>query len=193
MVTGRDEKPFGPSEPTNYPLGEFVTTLGFSACISTTAFRRDLYDRVGGFDPASGYLLDFDFFVRIAAVSGLSIRALGHVGGVYYADRGTTWARLESTGEAKELFLRWIELRESFLGAPTSELARRALGMRARVSGRAHLVAKNDAAACRDLEVAAACARGRERLENRALAATTRLSPTAARAALALYGRLGGQ
>lgn len=180
------ESPFGSTTPEVLELERFIQMLGGALCISTTAFRRDLFDLVGGFDDRVGSFFDFDFLFRIADVSGLPIEALGVAGGRYYPLRGATWTRHEEAGEASEMMLHWIRLRTPELGPVRAAAATRALADRARAVGRAQLATGNPSGAARHFQVATECSTGVERLKNRVGGQVTRLpvswSSTAARA-----------
>jgi hypothetical protein len=181
---------FGLTEPHTLELSQFVEMLGGAACISTTAFRRDLFDEVGGFDASVGTVFDFDFLYRISARAGLPIRGLGVAGGRYYPLRGSTWTSQEQSSEAAELLLAWIRLRAADLGSETTRRARRALAARSRHSARAQLAAGQRDAARRSFTVAAACTDGREHWKNRAARAATHLPAGLARSALVAYTRI---
>ena len=176
--------PFGPGEPCKFDAVGFASTLGDAACISTTAFRRDLFDVVDGFDADAGLLFDFDFFFRIAHSSGLPIRALGTHGGSYYPRRGSSWQDLEATGEATELLLRWIELRRTDLGPAGARSAERMLARRALGTGTTKLAAGDREEARRDFQIAATCfTQGRVRCEDGAAWIASRLPVALGKAA----------
>ena len=189
-VAGDHQALFGPTTRTALTLDEFVGTLGTAVCISTTAFRRQYFDSVGGFDAEVGSLLDFDFFVRIAHATGLPISALGSVGGRYFPDRGATWARHEETGEARQIILRWIGMRRAMLGPRIAEVAASALAVQARSAARTYLFSDNPVAASQAFTVAAGCTHGLARAESRVMARAARWSPAFARALLRAYSKL---
>ncbi len=157
------EEAFGPTEPHTFTMDEFLPSLGHAMCISTTAFRRDLFDAVGGFDAAVGSLFDFDLFFRLARSSGRALHTLGVEGGRYYPLRGSTWNRHEAAGEAAELLLAWIRLRSADIPPATRDLVATALAERAHEQGGAELTAGNREGARRNFAVAAACSQGRTR------------------------------
>ena len=180
---------FGPSEAQTFELAEFVAMLGGATNVSTSAFRRDVFEQVGGFDPDVGPVLDFDLFFRMATTTGLPIRALGVAGGIYHASRGATWAGHEEQGEAGELALRWIALRRSTLGPELLGVARRALAQKSRIIGRASLAAGNRRAAAREFAVALSCTDGRGRTKLRIADLATRLPAVVVRPALRAYSK----
>jgi 2-polyprenyl-3-methyl-5-hydroxy-6-metoxy-1,4-benzoquinol methylase len=188
MQWGDHETAFGQSSPSTIDLDTFIEMLGGAVCISTTAFRRDLFDAVGGFDPAVGTFCDFDLLFRIADSSGLPVRALGTEGGRYYPLRGLTWTRQEATSEATELIFQWIQLRRADLGPERAALAARSLATRARMLGKAQLASGNREGARRNFEVAVACTSGRKRLGNRTARLLTWLPDPLAGSALQAYG-----
>ena len=156
-------------------------------CISTTAFRRDLFDQVGGFDPRVGSIFDVDLFFRICQASGLPVRTLGESGGRYYPLRGSTWTRQYRSGEGTELFLNWIHLRERDVGSETIQRVTRALARRARMAARASLLEGNSEAAVRNFAVAIECSTGHERLKNQVGRAVALLPAPIARNAQRAY------
>jgi glycosyltransferase involved in cell wall biosynthesis len=184
---GTHETAFGPTEPVEFDLGDFIEMLGGAACISTTAFRRDLFDAVGGFDPIVGSFFDFDFFVRIAQVSGLPVKALGVDGGLYFPRRGSTWTRHEQSAEATELIYRWLELRSEEIGDEYAARARVSLARRACSSGKSLIAAGEPAAARQVFSLAASCSSGREQLKNTVCANVARLPAPVAATAFRLY------
>jgi glycosyltransferase involved in cell wall biosynthesis len=183
------ESPFGSCEPRSIELDDLVASLGGAICISSTAFRRDLFEQVGGFDPEAGPIFDFDFFYRLATL-GLPIEELGVAGGRYFPLRGSSWQRLDAVGEANRITLRWIRLRRSLLGPDRAAEAERELATRARAAGRARLVAKSYDAAVLELTTAAQCARGLPRLSNRCAVTATRVAPGVVRQAVVAKGRV---
>jgi glycosyltransferase involved in cell wall biosynthesis len=158
------DRAFGSVVPHNFDVLELAESLGSCVCLATTAFRRDLYERVGGFDAEVGMIFDFDFFVRLSLVSGLPVRGLGVVGGSYFPARGATWTTLDATGGGSETCLRWIALRKRDLGPEVARAAERSIGRRARERGYSRLSRGESAlAARRELIVAFRCTAGRER------------------------------
>jgi len=171
------ESVFGRTEPGVIGTDELVEMLGGAACISTTAFRRDLFHRVGGFAAAMGSLIDLDLLVRLSVLTDLPVRALGTEGGRYYPLRGSTWTRQHESGEGSERLLDSIRSRRVLLGPELEREARRALARRARMTGRAQLLAGKGRAARRSFSVAALCSTGAERVENNLARALTFLPP----------------
>ncbi|HEY3673398.1 MAG TPA: glycosyltransferase [Acidimicrobiia bacterium] len=167
MQWNSHETAFGPIETRTYDDVELAEMLGGAVCISTTAFRRDLFEAVGGFADDVGTVFDFDLFVRMCRSSALPVLALGESGGRYYPLRGSTWTTQLNSGEGSELLLRWLRLRAPELGPVTTRHLSQALSLRARAAGRQSLADGHSEAARRSFAVAISSSEGRELLKNR--------------------------
>jgi hypothetical protein len=170
-----EETAFGPLEPQTFGLEELVVSMGSGVCMTTTAFRRDLFDAVDGFCPDANFIFDVDLFVRLVLTSGLPIRALGTEGGRYFPLRGSSWQRLEETGEATALRQQWVDLRRCELGPEMARAAEGTLGSLARYNGLAQLGRGRRDVARREFTVSLRYTHGREHWKTRAALLATRL------------------
>ena len=131
----------------------------------TTAFRRDVFDEVGGFsNDRAGVFADYDFWSRCVLVSGRPILALGAEGGSYFCDRGRTATRLAEQGRDIEQQAVCLRRMYEFLLSDEELVARRTFAKYVLRSARGRALRHGATVARRTCKTASKEARGVLRL-----------------------------
>lgn len=94
--------------------------VGNPFCLSTTAFRRDAFERIGGFAlEGEGELCDWGFWFKMIYRTRFTVLATGACGGSYFLDRGGVWSGIVDSGEGPTRY---------YLGLDRAMTRERALG-----------------------------------------------------------------
>lgn len=138
--------------------GQAMAVLGSPMLpLSTSAFRRDSFESVGGFDTAAGWPADRDLWVRLVLHCGPAI-AVGAVGGLYYRSRGTWVPQAENSLRELGEVTKWLEYRRDVWPEELIREMERSLAERHERVGRV-LLSRGDSAGWDLLRVAAGAGR----------------------------------